>query len=110
MWIQLADQENLNFNPDSVQQQILDETAKRILVLAPRQTGKSTAAAVRVIHEAVHKENASILLASASGDLLPEHIWEEKPGAITSPISRTIASVTTSGLARCHQQSSSQIT
>ena len=32
-----------------------------------------------------------ILLASPSGDLLPEHIWEEKPGAITTPISRTIA-------------------
>ncbi|MBI4913833.1 MAG: FHA domain-containing protein [Acidobacteria bacterium] len=32
-----------------------------------------------------------ILLANPGGDLLPEHIWEEKPGAITSPISRTIA-------------------
>jgi adenylate cyclase len=32
-----------------------------------------------------------ILLTSPSGDLLPEHIWEEKPGAITTPISRTIA-------------------
>jgi adenylate cyclase len=32
-----------------------------------------------------------ILLNNPGGDLVPEHIWEEKPGAITSPISRTIA-------------------
>jgi len=32
-----------------------------------------------------------ILLADPAGDLLPEYVWEEKPGAITTPISRTIA-------------------
>ncbi len=32
-----------------------------------------------------------ILLADASGDLVPEFVWEEKPGVITTPISRTIA-------------------
>ena len=32
-----------------------------------------------------------ILLTGASGELVPELIWEEKPGAITTPISRTIA-------------------
>lgn len=32
-----------------------------------------------------------ILLADPSGDLVPEFVWEEKPGAITTPISRTIA-------------------
>jgi len=32
-----------------------------------------------------------ILLADPSGELVPELVWEEKPGAITSPISRTIA-------------------
>ena len=32
-----------------------------------------------------------ILLASPSGELVPECVWEEKPGAITTPISRTIA-------------------
>ena len=55
------------FNPDEVQRQIIEETSTRIMVLAPRQTGKSTAAAVRVLHTAVHNENATVLLASASG-------------------------------------------
>lgn len=32
-----------------------------------------------------------ILLADATGELVPELVWEEKPGAITNPISRTIA-------------------
>ena len=32
-----------------------------------------------------------ILLADAAGELVPEYEWEEKPGAITTPISRTIA-------------------
>ena len=32
-----------------------------------------------------------ILLADPSGELVPELVWEEKPGAITNPISRTIA-------------------
>ena len=58
---------NLDFEADEVQQRILTEANTRILVLAPRQTGKSTAAAVRVLHEAVHKPDTTILLASASG-------------------------------------------
>ena len=40
--------------------------SNRILILAPRQTGKSTAVAVRVLFEAMSHENAMILLASAS--------------------------------------------
>ena len=37
------------------------------MILAPRQTGKSTAVAVRVLHEAMSHDDAVILLASASG-------------------------------------------
>jgi hypothetical protein len=59
--------QNLDFKADAIQEQILTETNTRILVLGPRQAGKSTAAAVRVLHEAVHKPDALILLASASG-------------------------------------------
>ena len=59
--------QNLDFKADAIQEQILTEPNTRILVLGPRQAGKSTAAAVRVLHEAVHKPNATILLASASG-------------------------------------------
>ncbi len=32
-----------------------------------------------------------ILLAGPDGELLPEYVWEEKPGANSAPISRTIA-------------------
>ena len=56
-----------DFHPDEVQRQIIEDLSTRIMVLAPRQTGKSTAAAVRVLHTAVHKDNTSVLLASASG-------------------------------------------
>jgi hypothetical protein len=62
-WAQSA----LDFHPDPVQTQVLTETNKRIMVLAPRQTGKSTAAAVRALYEAVHHDDSTILLASASG-------------------------------------------
>jgi adenylate cyclase len=34
-----------------------------------------------------------ILLADPAGELVPEYVWEEKPGVITTPISRTIARV-----------------
>lgn len=57
----------LNIQPDAVQAQIMTEQNTRVMVLAPRQTGKSTAAAVRVIYEAVHHHDAAILIASASG-------------------------------------------
>ena len=32
-----------------------------------------------------------ILLANPAGELIPEFIWEENPGSVTTPISRTIA-------------------
>ncbi|MFN0105509.1 MAG: terminase large subunit domain-containing protein [Bryobacteraceae bacterium] len=57
----------LDLQPDSVQTQILTETNSHIMVLGPRQTGKSTAAAVRVLYEAMNHDDAVILLASASG-------------------------------------------
>jgi len=34
-----------------------------------------------------------ILLANPAGELVPEYVWEEKPGQIATPISRTIARV-----------------
>jgi len=57
----------LGFQPDDFQKEVLTEQSKRIMILAPRQTGKSTAVAVRVLHEALANDNAMILLASASG-------------------------------------------
>src|SRR6187399_10424 len=57
----------LDFEADGFQKEVLTETENRILILAPRQTGKSTAVAVRVLHEAMSHDDAVILLASASG-------------------------------------------
>ena len=59
--------DNLDFHPDAFQTEILTETNSRIMVLGPRQTGKSTAAALRVIFEATKQDDTLILLASASG-------------------------------------------
>jgi adenylate cyclase len=39
----------------------------------------------------IHCQRGFILLADPSGELIPEFVWEEKPGTITTPISRTIA-------------------
>ena len=60
-------QENLDFTPDPAQIPVLSEQSTRILLLAPRQTGKTTIAAVRIAHEAATNDDALILLASASG-------------------------------------------
>ncbi len=44
-----------------------------------------------LVTEQIRCQRGSILLADASGELVPELVWEEKPGAYTAPISRTIA-------------------
>lgn len=44
-----------------------------------------------LVTEQIRCQRGSILLADAGGDLIPELVWEERPGANTAPISRTIA-------------------
>lgn len=44
-----------------------------------------------LVTEQIRCQRGSILLADAAGDLVPELVWEEKPGVNTAPISRTIA-------------------
>lgn len=44
-----------------------------------------------LVTEQIRCQRGSILLADAAGELVPELVWEEKPGANTNPISRTIA-------------------
>jgi len=44
-----------------------------------------------LVTEQIRCQRGSILLADAAGDLVPELVWEERPGATTTPISRTIA-------------------
>lgn len=59
--------ENLDFEADPFQAEILTAPETRLMVLAPRQVGKTAAAAVRAAYEALNHENSLILLASASG-------------------------------------------
>jgi hypothetical protein len=59
--------ENLDFEADPFQAEILTAPETRLMVLAPRQVGKTAAAAVRAAWEAINSENSLILLASASG-------------------------------------------
>lgn len=44
-----------------------------------------------LVTEQIRCQRGSILLADGAGELVPELVWEEKPGANTNPISRTIA-------------------
>lgn len=44
-----------------------------------------------VVTEQIRCQRGSILLVDGAGELVPELVWEEKPGATSSPISRTIA-------------------
>lgn len=46
---------------------------------------------MELVTEQIRCQRGSILLADADGELVPELVWEEKPGATTNPISRTIA-------------------
>jgi hypothetical protein len=58
---------NIGFNPDSHQIALMTTHAKDVLMLGGRQTGKSTAAAVRVVHEAINNAESTILLAGPTG-------------------------------------------
>ncbi|MBS1767245.1 MAG: GAF domain-containing protein [Acidobacteria bacterium] len=44
-----------------------------------------------LVTEQIRCQRGSILLVDPEGELVPELVWEEKPGATTTPISRTIA-------------------
>ena len=59
--------ESVDFHPDPHQADLMTTAAKTVMLLGARQSGKSTAAAVRVVYEAVHNANATILLAGPTG-------------------------------------------
>ncbi|MBS1784058.1 MAG: GAF domain-containing protein [Acidobacteria bacterium] len=46
---------------------------------------------MELVTEQIRCQRGSILLVDADGELVPELVWEEKPGATANPISRTIA-------------------
>ncbi|MFN0106667.1 MAG: terminase large subunit domain-containing protein [Bryobacteraceae bacterium] len=59
--------QNIGFDPDPHQIALMTTESKDVLMLGGRQTGKSTAAAVRVVHEAVNNAGSTILLAGPTG-------------------------------------------
>ena len=72
-------EEALDFHPDPWQRAVLkDRTSKRLILNCNRQAGKSTIAAIRVLHEAYFKRNALCLLcgpgARASGELFKQFV------------------------------------
>jgi hypothetical protein len=60
-------QQQLDFHPDAPQTDIMTSESKDILVLGSRQTGKSTAAALRALYEALNDDGSTVLLAGPSG-------------------------------------------
>jgi hypothetical protein len=54
----------IGFTPDPFQAEFIASSARNIIVLGGRQTGKSTAAAVRKVYEAVHDTGSTLLLAA----------------------------------------------
>ncbi len=46
---------------------------------------------MNLVTSTIRCQRAFILLVNPAGDLMPELVWEEKPGVLTTPISRTIA-------------------
>ena len=57
----------LDFTPDPPQADLMTTAAKDVLMLGGLQTGTSTAAAIRVVHEAVNHPESTILLAGPTG-------------------------------------------
>ena len=60
-------QRELDFHADAPQTDIMTSESKDILVLGSRQTGKSTAAALRALYEALNDDGSTVLLAGPTG-------------------------------------------
>jgi hypothetical protein len=58
--------EQIGLHPDRWQEEFLRSSADRQLLLCTRQAGKSSAAAVLALHEALYNDNALVLLLSPS--------------------------------------------
>ncbi len=56
--------EQLNFDPDPRQTEVLESTAKRGILNCTRQWGKSTVAAIKALHTAHSKPGSLVLVAS----------------------------------------------
>jgi hypothetical protein len=54
----------LDFQPDPVQQNLLDHPAPRLILCCSRQWGKSTVTAIKALHHAVHHPRSLVLVAA----------------------------------------------
>ena len=78
----------LNFHADPQQQPVLDCDAKRVIVLAARQVGKSTIAALRALYLAVHRPKSLICMVGPLGNQAGEilHRAREFAGQLGLPL------------------------
>ena len=58
--------QKLDFHTDGTQFEMLQSSADRTIICAARQSGKSTIAAIKAVHEAMTHDNALIILAGPS--------------------------------------------
>jgi hypothetical protein len=58
--------DNLGFEPDPWQEEVLQSKGKRLLLNCSRQSGKSTTTAVLALHRAIHFPKSLVLLVSRS--------------------------------------------
>ena len=79
----------LEFEADAPQKELLTSESQNILMLGGRQIGKSTAAAIRVVHEAIHNPDSTILLAGPTGRQSGQIMVKAKQ--ITRSLGRTTA-------------------
>lgn len=57
----------LDFDADPYQRELLDSDAPKTIVCGARHTGKSTAAAIKALHEALSEDDALVILAGPTG-------------------------------------------
>jgi adenylate cyclase len=74
----------------------VDSLFQRLAAMAGKLLGAASLAelldaVMTLVTGQIRCQRGFILLANPAGELIPEVVWEEKPGAIGQPISRTIA-------------------
>jgi adenylate cyclase len=76
--------------------EVVDSLFQRLAAMAGKLLGAAGLtelmdSVMTLVTGQIRCQRGFILLTNPAGELVPEYIWEEKPGAISSPISRTIA-------------------
>jgi len=76
--------------------EVVDSLFQRLAAMAGKLLGAAGLAelldsVMTLVTGQIRCQRGFILLTNPQGELIPEYVWEEKPGANATPISRTIA-------------------